>query len=180
MNIFTLIITAILLATSSASALSCNDKPNRYRVRDIFTGTKETPNVQFGSNKNPLNNNVVVNLNAWANEGIEVNGSRGSLAFDFEDMNRLKFYRCGDPEAKRGFRDILVTEPVHPYVGAWWPPGHIIGFEHTFVHTFADFLNAAASGKKVSPDFEDGLRNQQVLEAVERSAKSRRWERIRS
>src|SRR3989338_7699032 len=62
MNIFTLIITAILLATSSASALSCNDKPNRYRVRDIFTGTKETPNVQFGSNKNPLNNNVVVNL----------------------------------------------------------------------------------------------------------------------
>ena len=111
---------------------------------------------------------------------IEINGSKGSLSFDFEDMNRLKFYRCGDPEAKRGFRDILVTEPVHPYVGAWWPPGHIIGFEHTFVHTFADFLNAAASGKKVSPDFEDGLRNQQVLEAVERSAKSRRWERIRS
>ena len=109
---------------------------------------------------------------------IEINGSKGSLSFDFEEMNRLKFYRRGDPEAERGFRDILVTEPVHPYVGAWWPPGHLIGYEHTFVHTFADFLNAAASGKKVSPDFNDGLRNQQVLEAVERSAKSRRWEKV--
>lgn len=111
---------------------------------------------------------------------IEINGSKGSLSFDFEDMNRLKFYRGGDPEAERGFRDILVTEPVHPYVGAWWPPGHIIGFEHTFVHTFADFLNAVTKGGRVSPDFEDGLHNQQVLEAVERSAKNRRWERIRS
>ena len=111
---------------------------------------------------------------------IEINGSKGSLSFDFEDMNRLKFYRRADPEGERGFRDILVTEPVHPYVGAWWPPGHIIGYEHTFVHTFADFLNAVATGKKVSPDFEDGLRNQEVLEAVERSEKRRRWEKVRA
>jgi len=111
---------------------------------------------------------------------VEVNGSKGSLSFDFEDMNRLKYYNNADPAAARGYRDIIVTESVHPYVGAWWPPGHIIGYEHTFVHTFADFINAAASGKKVSPDFEDGLRNQEVLEAVERSEKSRRWEKIRS
>jgi predicted dehydrogenase len=109
---------------------------------------------------------------------IEVNGSKGSLAFDFEDMNRLKFYNNSDREGQRGFRDILVTEAVHPYVGQWWPPGHIIGYEHTFVHTFADFLNAVASGGKVSPDFEDGLRNQQVLEAVEKSAKARRWVKV--
>jgi predicted dehydrogenase len=111
---------------------------------------------------------------------IEINGSKGSLYFNFEDMNRLKFYRRDDPSGRQGFRDILVTEPVHPYVGAWWPPGHIIGYEHTFVHTFADFLNAVAMAKKVSPDFEDGLRNQEVLEAVERSEKKRRWEKVRS
>jgi predicted dehydrogenase len=109
---------------------------------------------------------------------IEINGSKGSLYFNFEDMNRLKFYRRSDPEGERGFRDILVTEAVHPYVGAWWPPGHIIGYEHTFVHTFADFINAAAKGGRVSPDFEDGLRNQEVLEAVERSARSRKWVRV--
>lgn len=105
---------------------------------------------------------------------IEINGSQGSLSFDFEDMNRLKFYNQRDPEDRRGFRDILVTESAHPYVKEWWPPGHIIGYEHTFTHTVADFLNAVAAGKRVSPDFVDGLRNQQVLEAIERSAASGR------
>jgi predicted dehydrogenase len=109
---------------------------------------------------------------------IEINGSKGSVTFDFEDMNRLKFYRGADPDTERGFRDILVTEPVHPYVGNWWPPGHIIGYEHTFIHTFADFINAAAGGKKVSPDFEDGLKNQEVLEAVEKSARTKRWVKL--
>ncbi|NUN93288.1 MAG: Gfo/Idh/MocA family oxidoreductase [Verrucomicrobiae bacterium] len=106
---------------------------------------------------------------------IEINGSTGSLVFDFEDMNRLKFYRGDDPADRRGFRDILITEGVHPFVGAWWPPGHIIGYEHTFVHAIADFVNAAALGKPTTPDFVDGLRNQQVLDAVTRSASSGRW-----
>ena len=108
---------------------------------------------------------------------IEINGSKGSLQFDFEDMNRLKFFDNTQASDRQGFRDILVTQPggVHPYVGNWWPPGHIIGFEHTFVHTIADFVNACANGKPVQPTFEDGLRNQRVLEAVEESAKSRQW-----
>ena len=106
---------------------------------------------------------------------IEINGSKGSLYFDFEDMNRLKFYRQDDPADRRGFRDILVTEGAHPFAGAWWPPGHIIGYEHTFVHTLRDFINAAAANKPVTPDFVDGMRNQQALEAVEKSAKSGRW-----
>lgn len=109
---------------------------------------------------------------------IEINGSKGSLYFDFEDMNRLKFYSQDDPADNRGFRDILVTEGVHPYAGAWWPPGHIIGYEHTFIHTVADFVNAVADGKPVQPTFEDGLRNQIVLEAVEESAKTRKWVKI--
>lgn len=107
---------------------------------------------------------------------IEINGSKGSLVFDLEDMNRLKYYNEADPADRRGFRDILVTQGgVHPYVGHWWPPGHIIGYEHTFVHTIADFVNAVVDKKSVQPTFEDGLANQVVLEAVEKSAKTRKW-----
>ncbi|GAA4980548.1 putative dehydrogenase [Nonomuraea thailandensis] len=96
---------------------------------------------------------------------IELNGSLGSLAFDFEAMNELWFSTGGG-----GFERILVTEPDHPYVGAWWPPGHGLGYEHTFTHEIKDFLEAVATGADPSPSFADGLRVQRVLEAVERSA----------
>jgi predicted dehydrogenase len=111
---------------------------------------------------------------------IEVNGSKGSLFFDLEDLNRLKYYNNEDPADQQGFRDILVTQPggTHPYFGNWWPPGHIIGYEHTFVHTVADFVNACLTGRPVQPTFEDGLRNQRVLEAVEESARTRQWVKI--
>ncbi|MGA3145824.1 MAG: Gfo/Idh/MocA family oxidoreductase [Verrucomicrobiota bacterium] len=110
---------------------------------------------------------------------IEINGSKGSLYFDFEDMNRLKFFNGNDPEDRRGFRDILVTERgVQPYAGNWWPPGHIIGYEHTFVHTVADFVNACAEGKPVQPTFEDGLKNQRVLAAIEESSQKSRWVKL--
>ena len=111
---------------------------------------------------------------------VEINGSLGSLYFDFEDMNRLKFFDKTSPADQQGFRDILVTEPggVHPYVGQWWPPGHIIGYEHTFVHTVADFVDACVAGKAVQPTFEDGLMNQRVLEAVEKSARVRQWVKV--
>lgn len=111
---------------------------------------------------------------------LEINGSGGSLFFDFEDMNRLKFYRTQDPEGRQGFRDILVTEGSHPYAGAWWPPGHIIGYEHTFIHTFADFVKAVDSGKAAHPTFADGLANEVVLEAVSESARTRQWVRVAS
>ena len=111
---------------------------------------------------------------------IEINGSRGSLAFDFEEMNRLKYYNNEDPIDRRGFRDILVTQGggVHPYVGNWWPPGHIIGYEHTFVHTVADFINAVVDKHPVQPTFEDGLANQIVLDAVAKSAATRKWIKV--
>src|SRR5687768_15354359 len=111
---------------------------------------------------------------------IEINGSKGSLFFDLEDLNRLKFFNNEDPQDRQGFRDILVTQPggTHPYFGNWWPPGHIIGYEHTFVHTVADFVDACLRGKPVQPTFEDGLRNQRVLEAVEESARSRQWVKV--
>ncbi len=106
---------------------------------------------------------------------IEINGSGGSLVFDLEQMNRLQFYRMEDAEGRRGFRDILVTEKSHPYMEHWWPPGHLIGYEHSFVHTIADFVTAVATRKKVAPNFADGLANQRVLAAIEKSARTGRW-----
>ncbi|MBO4272963.1 Gfo/Idh/MocA family oxidoreductase [Microbispora triticiradicis] len=99
---------------------------------------------------------------------IEINGSAGSLSFDFEAMNELWFYDAAESDA--GFRRVLVTEPDHPYVGAWWPPGHGLGYEHTFVHEVKDFLEAIAAGTDPTPSFEDGLQVQRVLAAVEESA----------
>jgi predicted dehydrogenase len=111
---------------------------------------------------------------------IEINGSKGSLCFDFEEMNRLKFCDATSLPDRQGFRDILVLQPggVHPYVGQWWRAGHPLGYEHTFVHTVADFVNACVEGNPVHPTFEDGLRNQRVLAAVEESVKRRAWVRV--
>jgi predicted dehydrogenase len=111
---------------------------------------------------------------------LEINGSAGSLFFDLEEMNRLKFFSRRDPKDQQGFRDIIVTESAHPYIDKWWPPGHIIGYEHTFMHTIADFVKAVVAGKSVPPTFEDGLRNQSVLEAVARSAQSNRWVKLKT
>jgi predicted dehydrogenase len=96
---------------------------------------------------------------------IEINGQLGSLSFDFESMNELWLSTGGG-----GFERILVTEPDHPYVGAWWPPGHGLGYEHTFTHEIKDFLEALGTGADPSPSFADGLRVQRVLAAVEQSA----------
>ena len=111
---------------------------------------------------------------------IEINGSKGSLVFDFEEMNKLKFYNGADPKDRQGFRDILVTQRdgIQPYVANWWPPGHGLGYEHTFVHAVADFVNACADGKSVQPTFEDGLKNQRVLTAVEISSAKGRWVKV--
>ncbi|WP_158888457.1 Gfo/Idh/MocA family protein [Amycolatopsis anabasis] len=107
---------------------------------------------------------------------LEVNGSRGSLAFDFEAMNELWFCDGEDPADRAGFRRILVTEPSHPYVGAWWPPGHLLGYEHTFTHEIADLLTAIGEGRDPVPGFADGLRVQRVLAAVQGSAEHEsRW-----
>ncbi|MEU6737995.1 Gfo/Idh/MocA family protein [Streptosporangium sandarakinum] len=101
---------------------------------------------------------------------LEINGSAGSLAFDFEAMNELWFHDHTLPAAEAGFRRVIVTEADHPYAGAWWPPGHGLGYEHTFTHEVKDFVEAVAAGRAPSPSFADGLRVQRVLAAVEASA----------
>jgi predicted dehydrogenase len=101
---------------------------------------------------------------------IELNGERGSLAFDLERLNELYYHDGTEPGTHAGFRRILVTEPDHPYLDAWWPPGHGLGYEHTFVHQARDLVHAVAEGSRPEPSFADGLQVQRVLAAVEESA----------
>jgi predicted dehydrogenase len=101
---------------------------------------------------------------------VEINGSLGSLAFDLERLNELEFFDGAAPVAEQGFTRILVTDPTHPYMSAWWPAGHIIGYEHSFTHEMRDFITAVASGADPTPSFVDGLQVQRVLDAVSRSA----------
>jgi predicted dehydrogenase len=108
---------------------------------------------------------------------LEVSGSAGAVAFDIEDLNCLQYYRAADgPTA--GFRRILVTEPEHPYLDAWWPPGHALGYEHAFSHQVADLVVALSKSEQPQPSFEDGYQVQRVLDAVERSSESRSWEPV--
>lgn len=112
---------------------------------------------------------------AWGRKNairLEINGSAGSLAFDFEDMNVLHFFDVAQPAVEAGFRRIVVTEPEHPFVGAWWPAGHGLGYEHAFTHQAVDLVTAIAEKRQPEPSFADGLRIQRVLDAVERSADS--------
>ena len=100
---------------------------------------------------------------------LELNGTLGSLAFDFEDMNSLSFYDAADgPDA--GFRKILVTEPEHPYTANWWPTGHGLGYEHLFTHQVVDLITAIAENRPPEPSFADALQVQKVLAAIETSA----------
>jgi predicted dehydrogenase len=101
---------------------------------------------------------------------VEINGDGGSLVFDLERLNELEFFDASLDPAEAGFRRILVTEPTHPYVGAWWPPGHGLGYEHSFTHEARDFLEAIATDQQPAPSFVDGLQVQLVLDAVSRSA----------
>jgi predicted dehydrogenase len=109
---------------------------------------------------------------------FQIYGSKGSLSFNLERMNELELYDGTEEAGQQGFKTINITESVHPYVGAWWPPGHIIGYEHTFVHAIHDFLVALETDRLPEPNFYDGVKNQAVLDAVERSAKSGKWEKV--
>ena len=107
---------------------------------------------------------------------LEVNGTLGSIAFDFEDMNFLQFYDATDRSGEQGFHRIMVTEPEHPYVGNWWPTGHGLGYEHGFTHQVVDLVTALAAGSQPTPSFADALQVQRVLGAVEDSAAAEsRW-----
>jgi len=109
---------------------------------------------------------------------FEINGSKGSIRFDFEKMNELQYYNVDDDEGVQGFRTINVTEPSHAYMEAWWPAGHIIGYEHTFIHEVYELLKAFDADQLPEPSFYDGVKCQQVLTAVEKSIENRCWVKV--
>jgi predicted dehydrogenase len=109
---------------------------------------------------------------------FEINGSKGSIAFNLERMNELEYYNADDPVGLQGFRTIQATDSSHPYMFAWWPPAHIIGYEHTFIHQVYNLLQAISNDKMPSPSFADGVKCQEVLDAVGKSIQEKRWVKI--
>jgi predicted dehydrogenase len=101
---------------------------------------------------------------------VEVAGDKGAVLFDLEDLNAVQYYDATAPSNEQGFRRIYVTEPDHPYLEGWWPPGHMLGYEHGFSHQVKDFVEGVAAGTQPTPSFADGYQVQRVLDAVERSA----------
>ncbi len=109
---------------------------------------------------------------------FEINGEHASLFWDLHDLHRLQYFEHRDEGRVRGWRSIHVTDGDHPYMGKWWVPGLQIGYEHSFVHQLADFLQGLAKGKPAHPTFRDALETQYVCDAVLKSAKTRRWEKV--
>lgn len=106
---------------------------------------------------------------------FEVNGEKGAIYFDLEDMHQLQYFAHEDAAHVQGWRTILVTGSEHPYMANWWVPGCVIGYEHTFVNALADFLKGLEKGERVRPDFRDALETQAVAEAVLESARTEKW-----
>jgi predicted dehydrogenase len=110
---------------------------------------------------------------------FEINGEHASIFWDLHDLHRLQYFDHRDEGRVRGWRSIHVTDGDHPYMGKWWVPGLQVGYEHSFVHQVADFLEGVATGKPAGPTFRDALETQYVCDAVLKSAKSGRWEKVK-
>jgi predicted dehydrogenase len=112
---------------------------------------------------------------------LEINGEKASIAWDLHDLHRLQYFDHKDEGKLRGWRSIHVTDHGgdHPYMDKWWVPGLQIGYEHSFVHQVADFLEGVAKGKPAMPDFRDALRTQHVCDAVLQSAKEQKWVNVK-
>jgi predicted dehydrogenase len=109
---------------------------------------------------------------------LEINGEHASAAWDLHDLHRIQYFDHRDEGQVRGWRSVHITDGDHPYMKHWWVPGLQIGYEHTFIHQFADFLQAAGEGKQATPTFRDALATDQVTDAVLKSAKTRQWEAV--
>src|SRR5688572_27485384 len=109
---------------------------------------------------------------------LEINGEKASAFWDLHDLHRLQYFDHRDEGQLRGWRSIHITDGDHPYMNRWWVPGLQIGFEHTFIHQVADFVQALGEGKEAAPTFRDGLATDYVTDAVLKSAKTRQWETV--
>ena len=168
---------------SRANAAAADQDAAAKRVQELGKVTVDDATLFIGQ----FENGALANLEATRyapghknDMALEINGSKGSLCFDFEDLNRLRYYDTASLPDRQGFRKILVLQPggAHAHMGQWWRAGHLLGHEHCLVHTLADFANACADGRPVEPTFEEGLKNQRVLQAVEESVKVRGWVKL--
>jgi predicted dehydrogenase len=145
----------------------------RVTVDDAFSATIEFENGVIGTLEGSRVAAGRKNYNVW-----EINGEKGSIRFNLERMNELEVYWVDSEHPKiQGFADALITDAHHPWLGNWWPPGHIIGWEHTFVHEIVHLLDCIANNKDVAPygaDFEDGYRAAVVCDAIVESAEAKR------
>jgi len=109
---------------------------------------------------------------------FEVNGSKGCVRFNLERLNELEVYFAEENKKTMGFRTIMVTEPEHAYISHWWPQGHIIGWEHLFIHQYYEFIKSIVQDYDAKPDFYDGMINMQVIEAVQKAAEEKTWVKL--
>ena len=109
---------------------------------------------------------------------LEINGEHASAFWDLHDLHRIQYFDHRDEGQLRGWRSIHITDGDHPYMNRWWVPGLQIGYEHTFIHQFADFAQAVGEGKECAPTFRDGLATDAVCDAVLKSARTRQWETV--
>ncbi|MFJ7974513.1 Gfo/Idh/MocA family protein [Peribacillus sp. NPDC096379] len=109
---------------------------------------------------------------------FEINGEKGSIKWNAENLNELDVYFASDEEGLQGFRKINCTEEPHPYANAYWPAAHIIGYEHTFINLIVELMKGLEQGESTSPNFVDGYINQAIMEAVEKSSENKTWEKI--
>jgi predicted dehydrogenase len=156
-----------LLASSSGLAGTASTRRGAVTVDDVALFTGRFDGGALGSFE--ATRMATGRKNALR---IEVAGSHGAVSFDLEDLNALGFYDATVPVTRQGFTRILVTEPEHPYIKAWWPAGHLLGYEHGFTHQAKDFIEALVARTQPEPSFAAGLQVQRVLAAVERSSES--------
>lgn len=156
-------------ATFSAGSESSDAVKDPVTVEDAAFMTVEFENGALGNIDSSRFAAGRKNYNCF-----EVYGSKGALCFNLERMNELEYYDNSTDGDEKGYSTILVTEGTHPYVGAWWPQGHIIGYEHTFVHAFYEFVTAIKNNSKMTPNFDDGAKIIKVLEAAQRSSEEGR------
>ena len=109
---------------------------------------------------------------------FEINGENASIAWDLHDLHRIQYFDHRDEAALRGWKSIHITDREHPYMKHWWVPGLQIGYEHTFIHQVADFLEGLGTGKPAAPTFRDGLLTEDVTDAVLKSARNKTWETV--
>ena len=150
-------------------ALTRTFAPDR-KVDDAFVAMVKFENGSIGTLEATRFGIGIKNGNAF-----QIHGANGMLRFNLERLNHLEFVDATQPSTEQGPRDLLVTDLKHPIFGNFWRPGHIIGYEHTFIATLAEFLLAVSKNERFRPDFADGVEVQRVLDALQRSAKTREW-----